>query len=183
MIVRRSQRSPARRRARPTRWVALVLATLVVAIDQAAKVAVRAALPACAPRDCARLRWLGIELVRVNNAGSALGFAQGRGIWIVFALAATIVATVAALRSTSAGSTMGAALLAGGGVANLVDRLAVGGVTDFVRAGRVVYNLADVFLLVGMIVLTIDRARHVRRVAAPSGPSLGTANSARLVRR
>jgi signal peptidase II len=166
-----------------TRWVVLVIAGLVVAIDQAAKAAARAALPTCVARGCAHLRLLGVDLVRVDNAGSALGFAQGRGVWIVVALVATIVATLVALRSVDPLSTTGAALLAGGGVANLLDRLATGGVTDFIRAGRVVYNPADLFLLIGMVVLTMGRMRAGHGADAAAGPLLRTASSARLVRR
>jgi signal peptidase II len=64
------------------------------------------------------------------------------------------------------------ALIAGGALGNLVDRLRDGAVTDFVR-WRIhehrwpIFNVADAALLVGVALLVIDgmRARHRLRTA------------------
>jgi signal peptidase II len=64
------------------------------------------------------------------------------------------------------------ALIAGGALGNLVDRLRDGGVTDFVR-WRIhehrwpIFNVADAALLIGVALLLLDgmRARHRLRTA------------------
>ena len=63
------------------------------------------------------------------------------------------------------------ALIAGGALGNLVDRLRVGAVTDFVR-WRIhehrwpIFNVADAALLVGVAVLLLDGMRARRRLRA-----------------
>ena len=63
------------------------------------------------------------------------------------------------------------ALIAGGALGNLVDRLHDGAVTDFVR-WRIhdhrwpIFNVADAALLVGVILLMLDGLRARRRVVA-----------------
>jgi signal peptidase II len=64
------------------------------------------------------------------------------------------------------------ALVAGGALGNLVDRLHDGAVTDFVR-WRLhehrwpIFNLADAALLIGVALLLVDGLRARRRVTAP----------------
>jgi len=63
------------------------------------------------------------------------------------------------------------ALIAGGALGNLVDRLHDGAVTDFVR-WRIhdhrwpIFNVADAALLVGVILLMLDGLRARRRLSA-----------------
>ena len=63
------------------------------------------------------------------------------------------------------------ALIAGGALGNLVDRLHDGAVTDFVR-WRIhehrwpIFNLADAALLVGVALLLLDGMRARRRLPA-----------------
>jgi signal peptidase II len=63
------------------------------------------------------------------------------------------------------------AMVAGGALGNLVDRLHDGAVTDFVR-WRIndhrwpIFNVADAALLIGVAILLIDGLRSRRRVAA-----------------
>jgi signal peptidase II len=63
------------------------------------------------------------------------------------------------------------ALVAGGALGNLVDRLREGAVTDFVR-WRIhehrwpIFNLADAALLIGVVILLIDGVWSRRRPAA-----------------
>jgi len=64
------------------------------------------------------------------------------------------------------------ALVAGGALGNLVDRLHDGAVTDFVRWRLYehrwpIFNLADAALLIGVALLLMDGFRSRRRVTAP----------------
>lgn len=65
-------------------------------------------------------------------------------------------------------------LLIGGAVANLADRLEGGGVTDFVDVGAwPSFNLADVYLTVGVLLVVVSLARAGARSTpdpAPPGP-------------
>ena len=122
---------------------------LAVVADQATKWAVR--------------RWPGRrELIAgvlccrpVRNSGMAFSLFAGRG-WVLTALTAAIVAGLTAWllmkpdepRLTRAGFW----LIAGGGLGNLIDRLAFGAVTDFLElefTRFAIFNVADVCVCTG----------------------------------
>jgi len=64
----------------------------------------------------------------------------------------------------------GVGLLVGGGLANGLERLVSGAVTDFVVVGPVVVNLADVTIVIGIAILTVDCARaNLRRAPVSAG--------------
>ena len=88
------------------------------------------------------------ELTHLENRGAAAGLLAAHPRWVL-AFGCAVYALVLALR-------YGAALLACGGLSNLVDRFARGSVTDYLRfprlpgrAGRLVWNLADFMILAG----------------------------------
>jgi lipoprotein signal peptidase len=148
------------RRALSAPRAPIVLAFLVVSIDQLTKTAARLLLPECRTHGCPQVRVLGsVELARVGNAGSALGFAQGLRVWTVLALAGLVGAGVLTRRSRDRAVVLGATLLAAGASANLADRLIAGAVTDFIWGGPIVFNLADVALVLGAIAMTVGLYR------------------------
>src|SRR5262245_23148473 len=62
----------------------------------------------------------------------------------------------------------GLVLFAAGGLSNLIDRVAIGRVIDFLNVGigtwrTGIFNVADVAIMAGVVILTFD---HVRRRAA-----------------
>lgn len=125
-----------------------------MAADQLTKILARAFLPLCqvpGPR-CVRLG-LGEELglVRVANGGSALGFGQGLGVWILIAVLGLVVVPAYARGRADPRLALAAGLQLGGAAGNLIDRLAFGAVTDFLQIGPVVMNLADLVLLIGTV--------------------------------
>lgn len=124
-------------------------AVAVAAADVASKVAIRQLLP----DDGAWLTsWLGLSLV--ENSG--LGFGLPVPAWLATALA-TAAAIAVAWWVTAAGKLerWPVALLLGGAIGNIVDRLADGTVTDFVVLGPwPSFNLADASLTVGVAWLT-----------------------------
>ncbi len=154
---------------------ALVLST--VACDQATKHVARQALEPGSHHDL-----LGglVQFTLAENSGGFLSLGQALPLslrLLVFTVATAffIVAVfITLLRSLSAPTGLyhaGLALLAAGGLGNLVDRLLRGGlVTDFciLRIGSLhtgIFNLADVALLVG-VALAI--ASHFSRSPAPA---------------
>jgi signal peptidase II len=136
------------------RWVTLFLLVLLVAlVDQLTKAMVRASLE---PGEQAVV--LGtVPVHHVQNPGIAGGGLQGSALPLGL-LAIGLVAWIHAYFVRTRGFTLwllvGFGLLLGGGIGNLVDRLRMGWVTDFIRSEDRAYNLADVAIFAGgMLVL------------------------------
>ncbi|HEX7974887.1 MAG TPA: signal peptidase II [Anaerolineales bacterium] len=137
----------------------LGLALVLISLDQWTKYMVRTHLPfggVWAPWP-----WLlpYARIVHWNNTGAAFGMFQGFGD--IFTILAIIVA-IAILyyypqvprRDWPLRLAMGMQL--GGAVGNLIDRLTIGSVTDFISVGRfAVFNVADASISVGVAVLVI----------------------------
>ena len=145
----------------------LVLVLLIVSVlvaDQATKVIARASLPGRAPRELGPL-----ALVYAENAGAFLSLGEGlpRGVRrVVFDGLVTIGIALAAFflftgRVHGRGDDVALALIVGGGVGNLIDRLRFGGVvTDFayLHAGPLhtgVFNIADMAITGGVLWLAL----------------------------
>ena len=100
-----------------------------------------------------------IRLTRVHNYGGALGFFPGNGT--LFVVVSSIVALIVLFfivrgRYHSRLLNTGLALVLGGAVGNLIDRLLYGYVLDFLEVrGLFVNNLADVCVTVGVGLIVI----------------------------
>lgn len=137
--------SPVNRR----RLVAVALVTLVV--DALSKVVAVATLSG----RTVDLGWL--ELRLVENTGVAFSLGDHLPAAVVVALTGVmmLVFTVAAWRG-HLGSALPAGLILGGGFGNLVDRAIRGAVIDMFDVGPwPVFNIADVALTAGIILLVI----------------------------
>ena len=137
------------------------IAALVLAADELLKASVRARLPVCDIRAqvvCERLDLIGpLRIVRAENAGSALGYAQGWQIWLLLAALGLLLVPVYArrLRSGAWLAAVSIGLQIGGAAGNLLDRLLLGGATDMIYVGYgLVWNLADVALVAGTLLAT-----------------------------
>jgi len=150
--------------------VAAVVAIVVLLSDELLKAFVRAALPVCDVyhlTDCAHLNLVGpLSLVRADNAGSAFGYAQGLGVWMLLAAVGVLLIPLYARRLRSVG-TLGAAaagLQAGGALGNLLDRLVLGGATDMLTLGPgLVWNIADIALAIGTVLASVLLAKTLTR--------------------
>jgi len=134
-----------------SRIVLVVTAVVTIGIDIASKAW---ALNALADHG---KRIGSITLRLVHNHGVVLGmgaYVPAAAIIVLTASIATAVAIAAwrgAIRPPFA-----AGLVVGGAIANIVDRLTGGSVIDFISIGRwPVFNFADVFLLVGIVLLAL----------------------------
>lgn len=114
--------------------------------------------------------WLGpLAFTRVRNSGIAFGFFAGFTPLIGLITALVLVGLVAYF--ARAGAThplapLALGLIAGGSVSNLVDRLRLGYVTDYLSIPYwPSFNLADCFIIAGVAVVarTLARAELVRR--------------------
>jgi signal peptidase II len=159
-------------------WVIFVeLAAATVALDQGSK-AWAHTLPLGVPRPVVGGYW---DWELAMNPGAAFSsFIGGDGARIALSLlaaAAVIALGIAAWRAAPAQRLERAAyaLIAGGALGNLLDRVRFGAVTDFIR-WRIgehrwpIFNVADAALLAGAVLLLAAgwRARRVRVIRTPS---------------
>jgi signal peptidase II len=162
------------------RWprILLVLITVIACVgcDQTAK--------AVAERHLKQTRFVSLagDTLRLHytenrggflSLGAALSPAARTWIFIV-AVGAALALLLAYLTLGSAyrPGTMALALIAGGGMSNLIDRLMHDGVVvDFLNVGlgsmrTGIFNLADVAIMAGVAMLLFRRSSHQNRRAA-----------------
>jgi signal peptidase II len=152
--------------ARPAR-IAAAIALVVVAADQASKVWAQASL-----RPDHEITvipgWLWFRLT--SNSGASLGLLRGHNLLFVV-VSALVVLAVAAIVLRGSPGTLGAVALgavAGGGTSNLIDRVRLGSVIDFIEVHLwpTDFNLADAAIRLGVLVfvltLVFDRRRRTR---------------------
>ena len=120
------------------------------------------------------------NLVLVFNKGAAFSFLADAPGWqtpllVIFALAAAVIVSVLLVRSPPRRPfRAGLALILGGAVGNVIDRLRFGHVVDFMdlHAGGwhwPAFNVADSAITVGAALLILDGfMHHERRAGAPS---------------
>ena len=111
-------------------------------------------------------QWLSLRLV--HNSGAAFSLAAGK-TWILTVFTVVIIGVLAVLarRVHRASTLLAIALLAGGAVGNLIDRLSaepgfgVGHVTDFIAYGTwFVGNVADIWIVLGAPLLALALSRE-----------------------
>jgi len=116
--------------------------------------------------------WLWFRLT--SNSGASLGLLRGHNL-LFLAVSTLVVVAVAVIVLRGAPGTVGAAALgavAGGATSNLIDRVRLGSVIDFIEVHLwpTDFNLADAAIRIGVIVfvLTLFLGRR-RRAKAPNG--------------
>ena len=130
------------------------VAAAVVLADQASKALVRAWLPErqAWPEDFGLIR-----IAHVENSGAAFGILQGAGPLLIACSIAGIATALWFLRVSPAGdraSGAAVALVLGGAIGNLIDRLFRGTVTDFIDPTHYpAFNVADSAIVVGVLAL------------------------------
>ncbi|MCB1164183.1 MAG: signal peptidase II [Candidatus Krumholzibacteriia bacterium] len=121
--------------------------------------------------------WGLLRIVRVDNPGAAFGlFAGARGAFVAIKLAALVVILALLGRGQESRLTLPLALVFGGALGNLMDRLrGTGEVIDFIDltvAGRhwYVFNIADASISIGAVLIVLTLLRGERRPAATNAP-------------
>ncbi|MGB8713176.1 MAG: signal peptidase II [Onishia taeanensis] len=159
---------------RPLRWLWLSLAVIVA--DLGSKVLASAMLAYASPVEVLPV----FNLTLLHNTGAAFSFLAEHAGWqrwlfAIIAIGASVGLTVW-MRRLRAGETLLAvalALIIGGALGNLYDRLVHGYVVDFLsfhwgQAYFPAFNLADVAITLGAIGLIIESLRDARRGRASS---------------
>ena len=169
------------RPARDRVWPWLATSALVLALDQWTKWLIQRDLPINASLPVTGF----FNLVHYENPGAAFSFlaaADGWQRWLFTGLALAASALIVWLLFRHRGRvlfSLALALILGGALGNVVDRLVWGHVTDFLDfyitlGGRSwhwpAFNVADSSITVGAMLLLVDewlRSRVERRAATP----------------
>ena len=151
--------------------VFLVVLFVSVAADQGSKAWARSALPEGRPQAVIDGYW---DWELAYNPGIAFSTFTGATPVILSLIAAAALAgigvTAARSRPEERMKRVALAMIAGGALGNLIDRVRDGVVTDFVR-WRVgehrwpIFNVADAALVIGVLVLLIEGVRPRRRAS------------------
>lgn len=157
----------------------LALVVLLIAADQVTKNLARATLRLAPPRHFGI-----VTLVYAENTGAFLSMGAnlpGHLRAVIFDVVVTIALGIAAFvlfrgKMQSPGDEVSLALILGGGIGNLIDRLRFDGrVTDFLymAAGSLhtgVFNIADMAITGGVLWLLLSWGFTRRHMKQPTGP-------------
>jgi signal peptidase II len=138
---------------------------LLAAADQVTKAVAQARLGGSLARTVVAIPGI-LSLTYRENPGGPFSFlAESHWAWVLgpLALAATVAVIWWLLRSQARRwlEATGCALIVGGAVGNLIDRLSLGAVRDFLKLTCIrwpVFNLADAFVCVGVGLLLLAMA-------------------------
>lgn len=130
--------------------ILFLTALAVLLIDQGSKIAVRSFL---APKEYIVL--LNIKIIHFANPGSALGILPYyRYAYIALTLMIIAIIIVYSLRyKPNKKMNLACGLFLGAAVGNLADRVFYGRITDFVSAGKAVFNVADIAIVIGILIV------------------------------
>jgi len=148
-------------------WLGIAL--IVILFDQLTKIAVRKVFEYGVPHEITSF----FNLILVYNRGAAFSFlamAGGWQRWAFTALGVVAALVICYLLKRHSGQKMfctALALILGGALGNVIDRLMYGHVIDFLdfHVGGwhwPAFNLADSAITVGAILLVLDELRRVR---------------------
>jgi signal peptidase II len=137
----------------------LAIVATVIVVDQIAKLIVAARLPEGQAIDVLPI----LTLLHVHNTGIAFSMLAGSGFGLILLpLVVTAIVLVFWARNREGGrlAAAGFALILGGAIGNLIDRLRLGYVTDFLLLHfgswtLFVFNIADAALTLGPALLIL----------------------------
>ena len=133
----------------------------VVALDQLTKALVRGEINRFEQVDLI----LGIKLIHTRNTGVAFSMLSGGGplvvIVAVIALSALLIFFFTHLKTRLIWLPVG--MLLGGAAGNLIDRIRIGAVTDFVKIPHwPAFNVADIGVTFGVIILIFVLEKYAK---------------------
>lgn len=141
---------------REHRWAFWAAAAAVIALDQATKAAVRTWLDR--GESWPSEDWP-VKIKYVTNSGAAFGILQGETLFLIVMAFIGLAAIYLYYRYppfSHWSATLGIGMLLGGAAGNLIDRVRVGRVTDFIDFPNFPsFNVADSAINVGVAVILI----------------------------
>ncbi len=141
-------------------WIPALVGLVVVVLDQVTKLLIRGWLGPDAGSHRFDLAGDLLAFVYVENPGAAFGILRGETAFLILAAAAIVVLLIVTLRDAARLSPLmyvGLGLLLGGALGNLIDRIRLGYVTDFIAVGIwPKFNVADSAITVGLILMGVS---------------------------
>lgn len=140
-------------------WQIIIIATVIVVLDQWTKGLVEANIPLGGRWLPDWLEWLDpyARIVHWYNTGAAFGlFKEGSMVFTVlaFIVIGLILYYYPHVEEADWSLRLAMSMQLGGAAGNLIDRLTIGHVTDFISIGKfAVFNVADASISVGAAVL------------------------------
>jgi len=114
-----------------------------------------------------------LDLVYAKNTGISYGLLSGTGpmLLIGFSMAVILIMGLWLAQNTTKLVAVGLGLIMGGALGNVVDRITMGGVADFIQLHAFgfywyVFNIADILIFVGVACLLYDVLIVSRKTAA-----------------
>lgn len=159
-------------------WTIGLIAIVIVLLDQWTKSLVRANIPQGASWLPESLLWLSpyARIVHWYNTGAAFGMFKDASM-ILTVLAFIVIGAILfyypQISRDDWSLRLALSMQLGGAIGNLIDRLTIGHVTDFVSVGNFpVFNVADASISVGAVVLFLgvwlqERAEKKREADTP----------------
>ncbi|MCX8125975.1 MAG: signal peptidase II [Dehalococcoidia bacterium] len=155
-------------------WLLLVVTVPLILVDQLTKFMVRASM---SPGESIPVFWR-LQLTYVQNTGSAFGLLVDQRIVLSIAGVLGVVVILLFYRfllPSNRLALVAASLVLAGAIGNLIDRFALGFVTDFIdvilwqdQRGEYVhwpmFNIADSVITVGSVILVYFFAFALRRI-------------------
>jgi signal peptidase II len=143
-------------------------------VDQASKAAVRLLLPEGASIPLTSF----LALSHVTNTGGAFGLFQGKTLFLIGASLVALLVLLLSYRHSHRSpplTRLCLGLIVGGAIGNLVDRIRLGYVVDFIDLGWwPVFNIADSSIVAGITGLSLSylvaQSRGHRRVVVQPLP-------------
>jgi signal peptidase II len=165
-------------------WTIVIIAAAIVALDQWTKSLVRGNLPSGASWLPESLAWLSpyARIVHWHNTGAAFGMFQNASMALTvlaFLVIGVILYYYPRVERADWPLRLAMSMQLGGAVGNLIDRLRLGHVTDFISVGNFpVFNVADASISVGAAVLLLgvwmmERAEKSDRLQAAESNRTG----------
>lgn len=137
----------------------LILSIFIILADQLAKSAATQYLMGQRPIEIIRNF---VELHYVKNYGAAFGILQNQRWFFIIITSIVVLAMIAYMLKNSNSLTtltkLSISMLSGGAVGNLIDRIRLGYVVDFIKLDLKIYNfpvfnIADIFIVAGTALL------------------------------
>jgi signal peptidase II len=167
-------------------WLILIVAGLVMALDQLSKHLVVAALPLGGVWSPLPGENPAFQIVHATNTGVTFGLFKGIGlisVGIALAVTGVIIIYSRRLRNDQKLTCVSLGLLLGGAIGNVIDRIRLGHVIDFIDVGIgptrwYTSNVADIAIVSGVVLLglatLLDERTHRRR--SPAGSDAAASN-------
>lgn len=162
------QSSRPRFAIRPKDGWFLLVALVIVAVDQLVKWIIRGSVE----RGDSHNVFGPLDIVHVTNSGAAFGILQGAGPLLIMTSVIGMAAILVYLFSPGFAHPLmrlGLAVMLGGAVGNLIDRVKDGEVVDYIKVPNwPAFNVADSAITIGVLLLAWAMIREPE--SPPQGP-------------